>query len=47
LLDSLPNDFLVINLGFGGDLAKDHDHAGLAGSLASDLGERVLGKTCV
>jgi hypothetical protein len=47
LLDSLPNDFLVINLGFGGDLAEDHDHAGLACSLASDLGERVLGKTCV
>jgi hypothetical protein len=25
-----------------GDLAEDHDHTGLGGSLASDLGEGVL-----
>jgi hypothetical protein len=29
-------------VGLGGDLAEDHDHTGLGGSLAGNLGERVL-----
>jgi hypothetical protein len=29
-------------VGLGGDLTKDHDHAGLGGSLAGDLGEGVF-----
>lgn len=42
LLDGVTDDLLVVDLGLGGDLTEDHDHAGLGGSLASDLGERVL-----
>jgi hypothetical protein len=42
VLDGVTDDLLVVDLGLGGDLAEDHDHAGLGGSLASDLGERVL-----
>lgn len=42
VLDSVTDDLLVVDLGLGGDLAENHDHAGLGGSLASDLGERVL-----
>lgn len=41
-LDGLSDDLLVVNLGLGGNLTKDHDHAGLGGSLASHLGEGVL-----
>jgi hypothetical protein len=33
LLDSTTDDLLVIEVGVGRDLAKDHDHAGLGGSL--------------
>ena len=43
-LDGLTDHLLVVNLGLGGDLAKDHDHAGLGGGLAGDLGEGVLGQ---
>jgi hypothetical protein len=42
VLDGVTDNLLVVNLCLGGDLAEDHDHAGLGGSLASDLGERVL-----
>jgi hypothetical protein len=42
VLDGVTDDLLVVDLGLGGDLAEDHDHAGLGGTLASDLGERVL-----
>ena len=44
VLDGLADDLLVVELGLGGDLTKDHDHAGLGGGLASDLGEGVLGQ---
>lgn len=47
VLDGVTNDLLVVDLGLGGDLTEDHDHAGLGGSLASDLGEGVLGKAGV
>ena len=42
VLDGVTDDLLVVEAGLGGDLAKDHDHTGLGGSLASHLGERVL-----
>lgn len=42
LLDRVPNDLLVVDLRLGGNFTKDHDHTGLGGGLASDLGERVL-----
>lgn len=42
VLDGVADDLLVVELGLGGDLAKDHDHTGLGGRLASDLGEGVL-----
>lgn len=47
LLDSLADDLLVIKLGFGGDLAKDHDHASFSSGLTSDLRPGVLSKTCI
>ena len=34
----LADDGLVVDLGLGGDLAEDHDHVGLGGRLAGDLG---------
>ena len=42
VLDGLADDLLVVEVGLGGDLTKDHDHAGLGGSLAGDLGEGVF-----
>jgi len=42
VLDGLTDDLLVVETGLGGDLTEDHDHAGLGGSLASNLGEGVL-----
>lgn len=44
LLDGVADDTLVVELGLGGDLAEDHDHAGLGCGLASDLGVGILGK---
>mmetsp|Transcript_47259 Transcript_47259/g.143101 ORF Transcript_47259/g.143101 Transcript_47259/m.143101 type:complete len:253 (+) Transcript_47259:704-1462(+) len=34
--DSITDDLLVIDSGLGGDLTKDHHHASLAASFASD-----------
>ena len=42
VLDGITDDLLVVEVGLGGDLTEDHDHAGLGGSLAGDLGEGVL-----
>ena len=42
VLDGIADDLLVVDLGLGGDLTEDHDHAGLGRGLASDLGEGVL-----
>ena len=47
LLDGLADDLLVVELGLGGDLTEDHDHAGLGGSLAGDLGPWVLSQAGV
>lgn len=44
LLDGASDDVLVVNGSLGGDLTEDHDHTGLGGRLASDLGEGVLSK---
>ena len=44
LLDGVADDLLVVELGLGSDLAENHDHAGLGGRLAGDLGEGVLGE---
>lgn len=41
-LDSLTDDLLVVELGLGGNLTENHDHTGLGGSLASNLGEGIL-----
>lgn len=37
VLDGVADDLLVVDVGLGGDLAADHDHAGLGHSLAGDL----------
>lgn len=42
VLDGVTDDLLVVELGLGGDLTEDHDHTGLGGSLASNLGEGIL-----
>lgn len=42
VLDGLTNDLLVVETSLGGDLTEDHDHTGLGGSLASNLGEGIL-----
>ena len=42
VLDGITDDLLVVKASTGGDLAEDHDHTSLGGSLASDLGEGVL-----
>jgi hypothetical protein len=42
VLDGITDNLLVVDVGTGGDLSEDHDHTGLGGSLASDLGEGVL-----
>lgn len=44
VLDSVADNLLVVDLGLGGDLTEDHDHTGLGGGLAGDLGEGVLGQ---
>lgn len=44
VLDSFTDDLLVVEVGLGGNFTEDHDHAGLGGSLASNLGEGVLGE---
>ena len=44
ILDGVADNLLVVNLGLGGDFPEDHDHAGLGGRLASDLGEGVIGQ---
>jgi len=47
VLDCVADNLLVVDLGLGGDLAEDHDHAGLGGSLASDLGEGILSQASI
>lgn len=46
-LNGVTDDLLVVELGLGGDLTEDHDHTGLGGSLASNLGEGVLSQAGV
>ena len=42
VFNRIADDSLVVDLRLGGDLAEDHDHAGLGGSLAGHLRERVI-----
>lgn len=42
--DGVADNLLVVELGLGGDFAKDHDHTSLGGGLASDLGQGILGQ---
>lgn len=42
VLDGIADNLLVVEVGLGGDLTEDHDHTGLSGRLASNLGEGVL-----
>jgi hypothetical protein len=42
VLNGTTDNFLVVEAGLGGDLTEDHNHTGLGGSLASNLGQRVL-----
>lgn len=42
VLDGTADNLLVIELGLGGNLTKNHHHTGLGSGLASNLGERVL-----
>lgn len=47
LLDGLTNDFLVVNEGLGRNFSENHDHAGLRGGLASNLGEGILSQASI
>jgi hypothetical protein len=42
VLDGAADDLLVVEICLCGDFAKDHDHAGLGGSLTGNLGKGVL-----
>lgn len=42
VLDGVTDNLLVVDLGIGGDLTKDHDHTSLGSSLTSNLGEGIL-----
>jgi hypothetical protein len=42
VLDGITDDLLVVEVCLGGNLTEDHDHTGLGGRLAGNLGERVL-----
>mmetsp|Transcript_24426 Transcript_24426/g.58520 ORF Transcript_24426/g.58520 Transcript_24426/m.58520 type:complete len:497 (+) Transcript_24426:101-1591(+) len=44
LTDLLAHDLVVVQLRLRRDLAEDHHHVVLGGSLARDLGHRVLGQ---
>ena len=41
VLDGVANDLLVVDSGGGGDLAKNHDHAGFTAGFAGDAGHFV------
>lgn len=42
VLDGVSHNLLVVQSGLGSDLTEDHDHTGLGGGLAGNLGEGVL-----
>ena len=42
ILNGVSDNPLVVEMGLCCDLTEDHDHAGLGGRLASDLGKRIL-----
>jgi hypothetical protein len=47
LLDGFTDDLLEVDLSLGGDLAKDHDHAGLGRGFAGNFGARVLSQASI
>jgi len=47
LFNRFANDFLVVELGLGGNFTKNHDHSSLGCSFARDFGEWVLGEACI
>jgi hypothetical protein len=47
LADLITDNFLVVEVGGGGDLSKDHDHVVFGGGLACDLGHGVGGEAGV
>jgi hypothetical protein len=42
---SIPDNLLIVNIGLGGDLTKDHDHTSLGSRLASNLGKGIVTET--
>jgi hypothetical protein len=44
---SIPDNLLIVNIGFGSDLIKDHDHVGLSAGLTSNLAVRIFSKACI
>jgi hypothetical protein len=47
VFDAVTDHLLVVEVGAGGDLAEDHDHARLSSGLASHLREGVLLQACI
>lgn len=43
----ITNDLLIVDIGLGGDLPKDHDHVSLAAGLAGNLAVGVLLKASI
>ena len=37
MFNGIPDNILVVDMCFGGDLSADHDHAGLGDGLAGNL----------
>ncbi|KAJ0789482.1 hypothetical protein HanPI659440_Chr05g0204051 [Helianthus annuus] len=43
LAAGITHDLFIINISFGGDFAKNHDHVGFGAGFTSNLAVRVLG----
>jgi hypothetical protein len=42
-----PQGPRVVNIGFGSDLTKDHDHVSLGAGLTSNLAVRIFSEACI
>lgn len=42
ILDAVPDNLLVVNLGTGGDFSEDHDHIILAAGFTGHFAQRIL-----
>ena len=47
LLDSIADDFLVVEVCFCRDFSENHYHSGLGGSFTGYFGKRIFGQTCI